>query len=214
MVGLAAGMVVLAALSMLMITTLRSTARVSARVDATQRARVALTNLTEELHSACILPQIVPVFPESGRTQLAFIRASGPGASDVSPAATKTVIKFENKKLIQTDSPWVGTYPKGSAGAPTERLLLDEVAPISPSGPIFRYYRFAGGKLEEIPLAGTGTLGSEGAVATIQVQVSLNATPTSRPVADAGADSSVQASAPLRLTPPSFNETAAARPCQ
>ena len=42
MVGLAAGLVVLATLTMVILVTLEGSAKVSARVDATQRARVVL----------------------------------------------------------------------------------------------------------------------------------------------------------------------------
>src|SRR6185312_9078950 len=95
MVGLAAGMVVLAALSMVMIVAIRTTSRVGARVDATQRARVAMTKITEQLHSACIQPQMAPVQAESTSTKLVFIHAKPGTASGVASMPMKSTIRLE-----------------------------------------------------------------------------------------------------------------------
>jgi Tfp pilus assembly protein PilW len=53
MVGLAMGMVVLAGLAMLLIVVMRGNARISARSEASDNARVTMTRIMEELHSAC-----------------------------------------------------------------------------------------------------------------------------------------------------------------
>src|SRR4051812_35288156 len=103
MVGLAAGMVVLAALSMLMISTVRTTARVSARVDATQRARFVLTNISEQLHSACIQPQMAPVLSNSTGTKLEFVHASSGTTGAVAPTPVKSVIWLNGEILEQQD---------------------------------------------------------------------------------------------------------------
>jgi len=62
-------------------------------------------------------------------------------------------------------------------------------------------------------VGGTRQIGAEAAASIIEVQVALNATPISTPVADAGADSSIQNSAVLRLTPPTFPQATTALPC-
>jgi hypothetical protein len=49
---------------------------------------------------------------------------------------------------------------------------------------------------------------------TVEVRAALTAAPESTPVKDAGAEASIQNSATLRLTPPSYNEGSPARPCQ
>lgn len=219
MVGLAAGMVVLMALTLTIIVTLHGSARVSARVEATQQARLVVTRVMEELHSACVAPKVTPVLPESTGTSLSFIHAEGEEKAAVAPTPTKTVITLENGSLFRTDYEATGALPTTGGAAPrwtfaetgTTRKLLDNVAPIAPSSSIFGYYRYLDGSLSSTPQA---TPLEEGALETIQVQVALNAAPGRTPVADAGADAGVRDSAVLRLTPPSYNETTAVLPCQ
>jgi len=213
MVGLAAGMVVLAALSMLMISTIRTTSRVSARVDATQRARVVLTNISEQLHSACIEPQMAPILSPSTGTKLEFVHAASGTAGAVAPTPVKSTIWLEGETLKQADVKWVsGIAPSWvwSNSPPSTRTLLTKVGPLTPGGAIFTYYKYSNGKQEAIPAT---TELSEAAKA-VQVQVALNALPMSQPVKDAGSDASLQTSAVLRLTPPTFSESAPALPCQ
>ena len=68
LVALMTGMVIIFALTMVIITTMHGTSRVNARVDATQRARIVMTRLIEQLHSACVAPQIAPVREDSTGT--------------------------------------------------------------------------------------------------------------------------------------------------
>jgi type II secretory pathway pseudopilin PulG len=209
MVGLAAGMIVLATLSMVLIATMRGSARVSARVEATQRARVVLSKITEQLHSACTGPQIAPILPTSTGTSLQFAHATGTQVSAVAPVPTKTVISFASGTLTQSNFALLsGTYPKW-IWAPTETgtptTLLTKVAPLSP-GVVFEYLKFSNGAMvPAVPEVDAGSI--------IQVRIALNATPLRTPVADPGADSSIRDSAVLRLTPPSFAGTSAP-PCQ
>jgi hypothetical protein len=213
MVGLAAGMVVLAALSMLMISTVRTTSRVSARVDATQRARVVLTNISEQLHSACIQPQMAPILSKSTGTKLEFVHAASGTAGAVAPTPVKSTIWLEGETLKQSDVKWVsGIAPNWvwSASPPTSRTLLTKVGPLTAGGAIFTYYKYSNGKQEAL----TPTTELPEAEKAVQVKVGLNAFPMSQPVKDPGSDASLQTSAVLRLTPPTFSESAPALPCQ
>jgi len=209
LVGLAMGMVVLSALTLVIVVTLHGEARVSARVESTQRARIALTQIMEELHSACVSPQVAPIKGESTGTSLAFIHATGNELSKVSPTPTKSVITLASGTLTQSDFPVAGgsspnwTFAGQASGT---RQLLTGVAPITPGGPIFTYYNYKNGGLSTTPQS--TPLGAEAAT-TIVVHVALTASPASTPVADAGANTS----AVLRLTPPAFNEQAV-NPCQ
>lgn len=214
MVGLAAGMVVLSALTMVIVVTLHGSARVSARVESSQRARIALTQIMEELHSACVSPQIAPIKPESTGTSLAFIHATGAELKAVSPTPTKSVITLENGTLTQRDYAVAsGTSPNWvfSTTISSTRTLLTHVLPPATGGPIFTYYKYENGALLNTPQA---TPLEAGAASTIVVHVAFKASPTSTPVADAGAETTVQDSAVLRLTPPSFSEGAVSLPCQ
>lgn len=213
MVGMAAGMAILIALTTVLVVTLHGSARVSARVEATQRARVVLTRIMEELHSSCVSPQIAPVRSESTGNSLVFWHADGAQRTAVAPSPTKSVISLESGILTQTDyAATGGASPNWTfASSGTERRLLTKVRTVAPSSSIFTYYKYSSGALAAIPL--TTSLG-EAAGSTIQVKLAFTVDPERTGVADAGADATIQDSAPLRLTPPSFNESAAALPCQ
>jgi type II secretory pathway component PulJ len=213
MVGLMAGMVIVTALTTVIIVTLHGSARVSARVEATQRARLTLTRVVEDLHSACVAPQMTPIQETSTGTSLSFLHAEPSEASAVSPTPVKSVIGYENGVLTKSDyTATGGTAPDWVyEGEPSTRQLLTDVQPLSPGAPIFRYYKYSNGALVEIPA--TTAIGAEADLA-IQVKVAFNAAPERTRVADAGADASIQGSATLRLTPPSFNQGALSLPCQ
>jgi hypothetical protein len=217
LVGMAMGMIVLVGLSMTIITVLHGTARVDARVEATDNARIAVTRIVEELHSACVSPQIAPVRENSTGTKLIFWHAATGENEKVQPIPVKSAIAYSNGTLTQTDYARTGgTSPKWEfeaemAGSGTTRTLLSKVAPPPGSSSIFTYEKYEAGLLK--PLSTTGLTELEGA-ATIMVRVALTASPKSRPVADKGSDATIQDSASLRLTPPSFNQGAAAPPCQ
>lgn len=213
MVGLAAGLVVLSALTLVIVVTLHGNARVDARVEATQKGRIVLTNLMEELHSACVAPKIAPVLEKSSGTKLIFVHAAPSEGATVAPNPTKTEVVLNNGTLTQYDSVATGgTSPNWTWGTPTSRTLMTNVAPISPSSSIFNYFAYQNGALAAV--VPSTELTSTQAATVIEVQVALTTSPTTTPVADAGAPSSIQDSALLRLTPPSFNEQAVSLPCQ
>lgn len=212
LVGMAMGMVVIAGLSMMIIVVLHGNARVDARVEATDNARVTETRIIEELHSACISPKIAPIQAGSSGTKLIFWHAAAGEAEAVQPKPVKSEIELAEGSLWQTDyGPAEGTSPNWTFPATGEKrkLLANVAAPTG--GYVFSYSKYGNGG----PVAQTETgLGETEASETIGVQVSLVAAPRSTPVADAGAEATVTNSATLRLTPPSYNETSSALPCQ
>lgn len=217
LVGMAMGMVVLVGLTMMIIVVLHGTARVDARVEATDNARVAVTRITEELHSACTSPQIAPVRSGSTNTELIFWHAATGEAEKVQPHPVKSKIVYSNGTLKQTDYAQVGgTNPTwtfegegGNTGVGSTRTLLSNVAPVN--GSVFEYEMYEKGNLK--PLVESGLSVAE-AAETIVVKVALTASPRSTPISDAGSSATVSDKATLRLTPPSFNEGATALPCQ
>lgn len=214
LVATTAGVVVMATLSLLIITVLHGSARVSARVDATQRGRIAVTRVIEQLHSACLSPRVAPVLEKSSGTVLRFIHAVGSQGSQVAPAATRTEIKYSNGTLTQIHEAGTGAYPNTTYAAPVTMTLATKVAPIAPSTSIFTYFgSISGGSVGEI-VPGASGLTSAQAAGVIEVRVGLTASPGTSPVKDSGAAASVKGSAVLRLTAPSFNEKATAPPCQ
>jgi len=211
MVALMAGIVIISALSMVILTTLHSTSRVTARVHATQRARIVMVRLMEQLHSACVTPEIAPIQEGSTGTSLRFIHQTG---AAVQPTPLYSVVSLSGDTLYQQDYAVSGTPPAWGQGAAIggPRTLLTDVGPTPPSSSIFSYHRYTGGTISQtpqtVPLAGVDPS------LTVEVRAALTAAPESTPVKDAGAAASVQNSATLRLTPPSYNEGSPARPCQ
>ncbi len=215
MVALMAGLVIFMALTTMVITTMHGSARVAARVEATQRGRIAMVRLMEQLHSACITPEIAPIRAGSTGNSLKFVHQTG---SAVSPTPILSVVSYANGTLTQSDyAATGGTSPSWTfSGTPSStRTLLTKVAPIPPSTSIFSYYRYSSGAVSETPLTPPPSgLTSEEAALTVEVRAALSANPLSTPVKDTGAEANIRNSATLRLTPPSFNEGSPSKPCQ
>jgi hypothetical protein len=220
-VGMAMGMVVLVGLSLTIIVVLHGTSRVDARVEATDNARTVVTRITEELHSACISPQVAPVRSGSTGTELIFWRAAAGESAAVQPIPVKTKVVYNSGTgtLTQTDyakiggtSPtWIFEGEEGNKGTGTTRTLLTNVAPGGSNGSVFTYQRYESGEAKTINVA---TLGVGEAAETVTVKIALTASPKSSPVPDKNSAATVSDSATLRLTPPSYETTARALPCQ
>lgn len=211
-VGTAVGMIVLFALTTVIVVSMHASARVSARVHATQKARVALIQVMEQLHSACVTPKVAPIQSGSTGTSLRFTHGSASEESGAALNPTFSVISLTGNTLSQSDYAYLGGTPPTFSPTPTRiRQLVTGIAPTPPSSSIFSYHSYSKGKLVEIPQK---TLGVAEASTAIQVRVAFTAVPNSTSVADSGVGASVQNSAMLRLTPPSFNENAGSLPCQ
>jgi hypothetical protein len=210
MVATASGMVIMFAITTVIVVALHSSARVSARVDATQRGRIVISRIMEQLHSGCILPEIAPVQEKSTGTTLRFVHQTGSG---VALTPIRSVITLSGGTLTESDyKATAGPLPAWTfeTNAYQERTLLTKVAPISPSSSIFSYYTYSNGTLVQQ----TGELSATIAKQILNVRVALTTSPGTTPVKDVGAPSSIQDSATFRLTPPSFNEQAISLPCQ
>jgi Flp pilus assembly pilin Flp len=216
LVSTGTGIVVLGALTMVILVSMHANARVSARVDATQRARLVVTKIMQQLHSACVAPKIAPIQPGSTGTSLKFLHAPPSQGSAVAPMPTMTQLSYSGGVLTQTDWPATGGgYPNWTySSTPITTQLLTEVGPIAPSSSIFSYYASSNGALSPTPQ--TTPLEASVTPLTIQVRVALSAEPTrgGSSVPDPDASANVRGGATLRLTPPSFNEAAPALPCQ
>ena len=211
-VGLAAGAVIFLALTSLIIGSIHGTARVSARIDATQRARTTLTRLVEELHSACVAPQVVPIQEGSTGTLLSFIHQTGQG---VAPVPIRSKVSLVGSTLMQED------FQSSGGSAPKWKFqekpflakqLMTNIAPTAPSTSIFSYYGYSEGKLAAISTA--IPFSEETAARVVQVNIAFTASPLSTPVKDLKAPVSISDSAQFRLTPASYNKELASPPCQ
>jgi hypothetical protein len=210
MVALMAGLVIISALAMVILTTIHGSARVTARVEATQRARVALTRLMQELHSACVNPEIAPVKAASTGSTIQFVHQTG---SAVSPIPVWSEVSLSGTSLVQQDYGVTGTAPSWARGAAIggPRTLLTDVGPIPPSSSIFSYYRYENGTIagssQKTPLE------VNEAALTVEVKAGLRVEPERTPVHDTSTAADITNAATLRLTPPSFNEGSPSKPC-
>lgn len=210
-VGMGIGMVVMLSLTTLIVVTLHSSTRVSARVDATQRARLALNRVVDQLHSACLVPKVAPILEKSTGTELRFVHAEG---AAVVPTPTLSVVTFSNGTLNQTDYAW----KEGAAPfwvfqtTPTQTTqLMDQLTPASATKPIFSYYASTGGGLGT-PL--TTPLSTLDATRTIHVSIVFKTAPQ-RGSGDEATPTRIQGGATLRLTAaPSYKQEVQSLPCQ
>jgi Tfp pilus assembly protein PilE len=212
LVATTAGVVILFAISAMVIVSLRETVRINSHVDATQRARVVLTKVIEELHSACVAPQIAPVREGSTGTQLIFIHQTG---SAVAPTPVLSKVTLSGGILSQSEYLSTGgEAPEWSfAETPSStQQLMTNLSPTSPSTSIFSYYSYSNGEVSATPLP--TPLESANAKRTVKVGIALTAAPQSTPIADPNAAANITDSALLRFTPAAFDTTTNNLPCE
>jgi Flp pilus assembly pilin Flp len=202
-VATAAGVVVLFALTMMIVVTLHSSARVSARVDATRNARLTVSRITEQLRSSCVAPRVAPVRAGSTGTSLRFVHQTG---SDVVLEPVLSRIDLVGGTLTQYDyGVSGGSMPVWDFEEQTpvsQQQLATGLAPIPPSGSVFTYLAYANKAVtEEL----STPLSAENARRTVAVRVAFSAAPRHTPVADAGAAAQIRDTALLRLTSLAFN---------
>jgi hypothetical protein len=152
-----AGVVVIGALFMIMIVTLRQTQRTFTKVDASRRARTVLANIENELHSACVnggsdgsppIQGVTNSVVQSDANNLVFLTFYGTSAM---PKPTWHQITFSSANggtLTETVYPVTGTSPNWSQGSPASSTttLLTNVSQQTVGSnkvPVFQYYAYA-----------------------------------------------------------------------
>ena len=157
--AMAAGMVVMAGVVTVITVTLRQTSYTFTRVDATERARTALTRIEDELHSACLVNAVTPIqggaqgSQVSDANNLVFVSQYGTSATPTpvehkitySPTAhTLTEYTYTITGSPSNPSQWVfSSTPTSAAG----RRILTNVSqiPIPSSSnltPAFQYFAY------------------------------------------------------------------------
>jgi prepilin-type N-terminal cleavage/methylation domain-containing protein len=212
-IAMGIGGIVLVATTALVLGTMRTTAKVSKRVESTQNSRIVLTDLVDELNSSCIMPKVAPVREGSTGGELRFVHARG---SAVTPTPILSRISLEGTTLLQKDYAYVsGNAPywvfDESKPVSTTQLMTG-VSQISASKPLFRYYAYstATGTTGETPLP--TPLSVPSAQTVIQVGVALKVAP--RNSSDETVPIQIEDSATLRLTAASYHPGAPSLPCQ
>jgi hypothetical protein len=209
LIALGAALVVLFGLTTVIMTTLHQSARVADRVDATQRARLALYQVIDGLHSACVAPQIAPVQAGSTETSLRFLHQTGSG---VAPTPMLSQVNLSSGTLSQSDySATGGSVPSWTFASTPSRTVQLMTGVASNPAP-FRYYAYSSGQVSATPLQ-TPLLPAD-AARTVQVTVALKVSPGHPGTADPGAAASVQDTALLRFSPAALSTNANNLPCQ
>jgi Tfp pilus assembly protein PilW len=154
-VAMAMGIVVMFALSSIMITMLHQSQRTFTRVDATRQARVALSNIDNALHSACV-DGTPPIQAGSTATKLIFLSYTGNAATTVPVWHELTFSggSLTDYRYKATASPaYLATgippaWQRGSALTPPSAasvtLLTNTSQQTDSSGavPVFRYFQY------------------------------------------------------------------------
>ncbi len=169
------GIVLTAILQMVTITT-GNQARISQRVSANQRARPVMTQLVNNLRSACVQANVAPVLAGSNATTLAFTTQSG---SAITPVPDKHQVTLTGDELRQTVwSPATSSTPLSGWN---NRLLLDSVGPAtSTTGstlPLFRYYKLGYVSNKLVPVAQAVPLTAQTAAETAMVDIAFKSLP-------------------------------------
>ena len=214
LVAITAGVVVLAAISAVAIAAMRQTARISTQVEATQRARLVIGHVVEELHSACFAPEIAPVREKSSGTELSFLHQTG---SAVAPTPILSKITLSGGTLSQSNYAATRRHSPSldvqRSDANINRNADDEtISPTAPSTSIFSYYSYSNGVISPTPLA-TPLSASNASIAT-QVSIALTAAPPNTPVVYQNSGANVQNTVLLRFSPASYNSSVSNLPCQ
>lgn len=211
LVATSAGVVVMFGVTTSVIVATRESNRVATHVNANQRARIAMTRIIDQLHSACVAPLVIPVRTGSTGTTLNLWHQSG---SAVAPAPIESRITLSGTTLSQSNYQATGTGPNWTfPSSPNSTVqLLTGVSQISSSIPIFRYYAYSSGQVSSTPL--TTPLSETDSQRTVMVTVAFKAAPQKTPFADANGATSIEDSAQLRLTSPGFSTSTVNQPCQ
>lgn len=209
------GLVVFMGLTMMVIASTRQATRISDRVHTTADARVAVQRVVKELQSACAARYLTPVRKGSSGTKLKFARAYG---SAVSPSPVMSEVKVENSNLV------IWEYPVSGGSVPvwnfneteptSKRALIRNVAAVSSSIPIFRYYKVSGGTVSTPVTVGSEGLTDEQAQDIVKVDIALKVSPGPTPITDPGGATTVQDSAYLRFSSPTYVTTSVNGPCE
>lgn len=149
-----AGSVVLTALVLLLSVTTREYTRTTTKVDATQRARVELEEIANELHSACVASGVAPIQSGSTGTSLNFVSYFGNAAA---PPPYWHDLAFSNGTLTDSLYTVSGTSPNWTQGSLLQTNTLLTNASQNGTTPVFQYFSY-----EEAP-NGSGGYYSDGA---------------------------------------------------
>ena len=224
LVAISAGLAVLMGVFAVSQGTLRGSARVQQRVDATQRARPVMARILDELHSSCVSPGIAPVQSGSTNNSITFLHSTGngvtPGATTTTPL-TKRTITLSGTTLTESIYALTGgaapTWTFNSISTPAAGIrLLTNVGAGSVDGvtvPMFRYYAYDNttGLINPTPL--TVPLSANDAELTVQVDIAFAVLPTKTQLVEPKTAVTVSDSVLFRFSPAAEDASQSQLPC-
>lgn len=215
LVGMMVSLVVLGAIMTIVQAATRHQDRVAEQVAANQRARPTMTQIVNRLHSACVSPGLAPV--QAGSDGDTLILLSEPGA-DVSPTPDRYVLSFDGGELSETAYPatggeapeWTFSETPAYSRQLVDGVSLAELGEPSATVPVFRYYAYDEGEVDDEPLP--TPLDEDEAALTVQVDVAFTAAPYSA-ATDPSRSIAISDSATLRIEPASEDSAEVNLPC-
>ena len=153
LVAMAGASIVLIALTMILITTTDQTQQTLNRVQATRQGRTAMANIENELHSACIGGDQVPIQAGSTATSLQFLSYYGAAAT---PTPVWHVLTYNATAHTLTDASYTATggaptWAQGTTQTANVQLLTNVTQRTNPNGtaiPVFQYYAYQKGSTD------------------------------------------------------------------
>jgi Tfp pilus assembly protein PilV len=145
------GVIVAGALSLILVVSLHQAGRISDTVEASQLGRTTMTQIVDELHSACLAPKFKPVFEKSKGSELVFVTAYGKEAQLAEAQKHKIVWSGEGGTLVDYSVPSTGTWPSFTFAAfPAKGTIIGKnisrakalVGGVLEPVPIFQYYAY------------------------------------------------------------------------
>lgn len=194
----------------------RASTRVTDRIEATRTGRPVMQTIIDDLHSACIAPQLAPIQSGSTGSSMTFLTQTG---SAVSPTAEKHTITWSGAGGSLTERVYLatgGSAPSWTfASTPSSTRILatgvDEATINGAQVRIFQYYAYVGASIPATPLA--VPLSAADAARAVQVIVSYSIRTHARAVKDLNGDSAFSEAAILRFSPAEEDITESNLPC-
>jgi prepilin-type N-terminal cleavage/methylation domain-containing protein len=130
--------------------TMKKSGEVSARVNASQRGRLAMDTITRELRSQVCISSKTPAMYLANTNETAFyVDFTDQSSTDTPPslnrlsydAASKTIVEYRTKGTSNHATPPTFNYDFNSAALNSHKVLLDNAVPYQ-GLPIFRYYAY------------------------------------------------------------------------
>jgi hypothetical protein len=186
LVVLMAATVITGALFTMLDVTLHQTSRTYSKVSSSQSGRIAVDNIENELHSACVSSELAPVQANSDGNDLIFISqygsaafssqyGSGASASSATPTPVEHKIVFDPNAGTLTDNTYAETGGGGDnwtfSSSPSTTTTMATGVTASGSTPVFQYFDYSE------PLSGTTPYTDSAGNTYMMIQDGINYVP-------------------------------------